>query len=70
MAGSRLPTLTTLVLVPPPVLTVVGLEVAWTLTVSEPVPLLRAVAVPGAVLATVKVLPPEPSERFRAASRE
>ncbi len=66
-AGSRLPTLTMFLLVPPPVLTVVGPVVACTFTVSAPVPLLRNVFVPAAVLLMRNVLPPEPRSMFRLA---
>src|ERR1700721_1750164 len=60
VAGDRLPTLTTLEFEPPPVFTVVGLLVACTFTVSAPVPLLRNVVAPTAVLLIKNVLPPEP----------
>jgi len=46
-----------LVLVPPPVLTLVGPEVVWMLTASAPVPLFKLVVVADAVLWIRKVLP-------------
>ena len=50
---------------PLPVFTVVNPPIAHTLTVSFPYPLLRVVTAP-LVPAIVNVLPPEPSERFKA----
>ena len=61
---------TLIVSLAPPVLTLVGAPMVFTLTVSPLAPLLRVVVVPGAVLPMVKVLPPLPSDTFKAASAE
>ena len=62
--GARLPTFS--VFVPIPRLIVVALEVDFTFTVSLPTPLFKVVVVPALVLAIVNVLPPLPSEIFKA----